>query len=88
MRVDRKLFLMQLESVMPGLSTREIIEQSSCFIFKDGKVQTYNDEIGCTQNSCLSIRGAVQALPLISILRKLKEKYLEVIPESEELLII
>jgi len=87
MRINREEFLEQLESILPGLSTREIIEQSSCFIFKDGTVMTYNDEIACTQKSCLPIEGAVQAMPLVSILRKLKEDTLEITSDGEELLI-
>ena len=87
MRIDRETFLNQLESVLPGLSTREIIEQSSCFIFKGKKVRTYNDEIGCTQDSCLPIKGAVQALPLVAILRRLKEKNIEITIGKGKLLI-
>ncbi len=87
MRINREDFLKELESVTPGLSTREIIEQSSCFIFKDKTVMTYNDEIACSHKSCLSIEGAVQALPLIAILRKLQEENLEVMCNEEELLI-
>ena len=78
MRINREEFLKQLESVMPGLSTKEIIEQSSCFIFKDETVNTYNDEIACSQKSLLKIEGAVPAMPFISILRKLKEDELEI----------
>jgi len=78
MRINREELLKQLESVLPGLSTREIIEQSSCFIFKDKAIRTYNDEIACSQKSMLSIEGAVQAMPLISILRKLQEEELEI----------
>ena len=86
MRINREELLKQLESVLPGLSTREIIEQSSCFIFKiqegrgyrEATVNTYNDEIACSQKSLLKIEGAVQAIPFISILRKLKEEELEI----------
>lgn len=78
MRINREEFLKQLESVMPGLSTKEIIEQSSCFIFKDKTVNTYNDEIACSIKSLLKIEGAVSAMPLISLLRKLKEDELEI----------
>lgn len=89
MRINREEFLKQLESVLPGLSTKEIIEQSSCFIFKDGEVNTYNDEIACSQKSLLEIEAAVPAVPLISILRKLQEDELEigVNDENTELLI-
>jgi len=78
MRINREEFLKQLESVLPGLSTKEVIEQSSCFIFKNKTVSTYNDEIACSQKSLLKIEGAVPAMPLISILRKLKEDELEI----------
>ncbi len=78
MKVDREKLLEELEMVLPGVSLREIIEQSSCFVFKDRKVMTYNDEIGCTHKSCLSVEGAVQAMPFIALLRKLKEKRLGV----------
>lgn len=78
MRINREEFLKQLESVLPGLSTKEVIEQSSCFIFKHKTVNTYNDEIACSQKSLLEIDGAVPAMPFISILRKLKEEELEI----------
>ena len=80
LRVNRKDFLMQLDSVLPGLSTREIIEQSNCFIFKNGQVITYNDEIACIQDSCLwqDVDMAIQGMPLISILRKLTEEEIDV----------
>ncbi len=87
MRINREELLKQLESVLPGLSTREIIEQSSCFVFEDDTVMTYNDEVACTIDSCLPIQGAVQALPFVSILRKLKEETLEIRVQKEELLI-
>jgi len=87
MRINREELLRQLESILPGLSTREIIEQSSCFVFRNKTVMTYNDEIACTQESCLPIEGAVQAVPLVSILRKLKEDELEITTSKEELLI-
>ncbi len=87
MRVNREELLGQLESVMSGLSQREIIEQSSCLVFKDNVVMTYNDEIACTQKSCLPIEGAVPAIPFVSILRKLKEDILEITTNEEELLI-
>ncbi len=87
MRINREKLLSQLESIMPGISTREIIEQSSCFVFKNKTVMTYNDEIACTQKSCLPVEGAIQAMPLVSILRKLKEDELEITTSKEELLI-
>jgi len=83
MRINREEFLKQLESVMPGLSPKEIIEQSSCFVFMDGMVHTYNDEISCSQSSLLKVEGAVPAIPFISILRKLEEDELDIRANEE-----
>ena len=87
MNLNREQLLRELEIVLPGLSTREIMEQSSCFIFKAGKVISYNDEIACSQKTSLTIEGAIQALPLISILRKMQDDMIEVEVQDGELLI-
>ena len=63
MKINREELLNQLESVLPGLSTREIIEQSSCFVFMNKEVITYNDEISCSHKSRLDIEGAIVATP-------------------------
>lgn len=78
MRINREDLLHALESVQAGLSSREIIEQSSCFVFKDGFVHTYNDEVACYMKTELTLEGAVQAAPLLAILGKLAEPELEV----------
>ncbi len=78
MKTNREQLLKELESVIPGLSSKEIIEQSSCFIFDDKHIKTYNDEISCSIKTSLNVKGAVQAQPLIEILRKLKEEEIEI----------
>ena len=77
-RINREEFLNELELAQPGLATREIIEQSSCFVFKDNRVLTFNDEVACSLKSKLKITGAVRAAPLLSILRKMNEDEVEV----------
>jgi hypothetical protein len=71
-RVSRAELLQRLESVQAGLSPSDIIEQSSCFVFTNGFVHTYNDEVYCRYKSSLSkaITGAVKAVPLLTQLRK------------------
>lgn len=83
--VVREDFLRQLESAQAGLSSREILEQSSCFVFKDGAVLTYNGEIACRQRVDIPFTGAVQAAPLLSILRLLPDKELELFEEDDAL---
>lgn len=88
--VRREDLLHQLESVQPGLSSREIIEQSSCFVFRDGRVMTYNDEVACAGDCVLKLTCAVQSAPLLALLRKLLEEDIEIEEDMErgELVII
>lgn len=78
MKINREDLLNDLATVRPGLSQREFLEQSSCFIFQSGRVITFNDEISCRRKVELGITGAVQAAPLISILEKMDDEDLEV----------
>jgi len=78
MRVNREKLLNELESVRPGLSPKEIIEQSSCFVFQEGSVMTYNDEVACRRKCSLEITGAVQAEPLLQMLQKLPNDEVDV----------
>lgn len=77
-KINRELLISQLELVHAGISTREVIEQSSCFVFRDGYVYTFNDEIACAQKCCLNIEGAIPHAPLKAILQKLPEEDLKV----------
>jgi len=87
MRVDRDTLLKELEMVSFGLSQREEINQSSCFLFQDGILWTYNDEISCRIKTSLPIEGAVQAKPLLEIVRKADSEELK-IEQGENKLII
>lgn len=86
MRVNREQLLAVLDSVSPGLSEKEYLEQSSCFVFKEGVIQTFNDEISCRMDSGLAeVSGAVSAKKLLEVLRKLKEDELDVRVERDKL---
>lgn len=86
--VSRETLLHCLESSQAGLSPKEIIEQSNCFVFVGGDVLTYNDEIACRMASPLNgITGAVPSKNLLDILRKLKEDEVSVEMGEGEILI-
>jgi hypothetical protein len=87
MKINREELLKQLQAVTPGLSPKELIEQSSCFVFKDNKVITYNDEIACIHDCCLAAEGAIMAKSFITILQKLSEEELEVEQVDGELIL-
>ena len=82
--VNREEFLRKLQSISPGLSPREAIEQSSCFVFKDGKAKTYNDEIAVTINSGLDPKliGAAPAEFVLDALQNLRSEEVEVYPKT------
>lgn len=88
-KVGRETLLQSLQAVEAGLSTREIIEQSSCFVFKDGQVITFNDEVSVTAPSGLpkSIKGAVPAKNLITLLNQLKDDELDLDVTAEALVL-
>ncbi|HEC66121.1 MAG TPA: hypothetical protein ENI23_12580 [bacterium] len=87
MRVKREELVQKLESVLPGLATKPIIEQSQCFVFTDEKLVTFNDEVACSIDSPLDIQGAIPAKALLQLLNKLPEEEIEVRVEENELLI-
>jgi hypothetical protein len=86
-KVNRGQLLQALEMVSPGLSSRDIVEQSSYFAFKGGKVITFDDEIFASCDSPLKITGAVPSDPLKSILFKLKSDDLDMSLSKTKLLI-
>lgn len=79
-RLNRAEFLQGLESVQAGLSAKELVDQCNSFVFKGGRVVTFNDEVGCRWKSGLpkEFKGAVQAAPLLKLLRQLTEETVEV----------
>jgi DNA polymerase III sliding clamp (beta) subunit (PCNA family) len=83
MNVNREKFLNSLEMVRAGLSPREYVEQSSCLVFKDNEVMTFNDEVACRVAVDVSITGAVQSAALFDILGKIDDEELT-IEENED----
>lgn len=78
-RVNREEFLHLLETVRPGLSTKDTLLQSSCFVLSDGWLITFNDEVSCRIRTDLpeDVRCAVVAAPLMRVLSQFKEDAVE-----------
>ncbi len=72
MKINKKDLLSALDIVKPGLSSKEIIEQTTSFIFKDKLVITFNDEISIsTPIIDLGFEGAIKATELFDFLKKI-----------------
>ncbi len=89
MKVNRKALLLALQAVSPGLSPKDKIEQSSCFVFANGEVITFNDDVACRTISGLpkDLAGAVRAEEMLELLEKRQDEDLE-ISFTENMLLI
>lgn len=88
MKTNRKKLLEVLQAVKPGLANKEIIEQTTSFIFTGTNVLTYNDEISVSHPIDLDIVGAVQAKELIALLNKSSDEEIELETTESELRVI
>ncbi|MEQ8637153.1 hypothetical protein [Gimesia maris] len=86
-KVRLDLFIQQLEAASLGLSSSGYVEQTDMFVFKDGRIITYNDGIACSIDCGLPIEGVVAGRPLLNILKKLDETYIK-IEVDDSLLVI
>jgi len=80
MFVQREELISMLEVLKPGSTPKDIQEQSSCVVFKDGYAYTYNEDIFCRTKTKFpkEWEAAVPVTPLLSILNKRREPELEV----------
>lgn len=88
--VERTTFLHTLESVQPGLSMQEVINQSGSFVFQSGHVLTYNEEVACRAKSGLppDFTGAVKAKAFVDLLRKMPDEAIKLDVEPGKFVIL
>lgn len=79
--------LKALKIVTPGLDIRGVIEQSASFVFTDGHVTTYNDEISISTPLDLPIEGAVVAKEFTAVLSKWKSDTVDISIKGNELIL-
>ena len=80
MRIVRTELLQVLGRVAAGLSKAGYLEQSNCFVFRDGQCLTFNDDVCCRTRSGLpdDLEGAVLAAPLVKALEMLTDDEIDV----------
>jgi hypothetical protein len=86
MKIDREGLLAKLESVEPGLSTKEVVDQSSAYIFDGATVTTFNGEIAA-RSPCelVGVSGAVSARHLKDLLLRLTDDAVDITTSDGEL---
>jgi hypothetical protein len=88
-RVNRAELLQILGRIQPGLSTRDFVEQSSCFVFDRGWSCTFNDEICCRTKTGFpdSLEGAVHSAQLMKVIENMTDDELDLDVKEGELLV-
>lgn len=87
MEMDRKQLLDALTLARPGLSTSDVVEQASMFVFRPDDIVTFNDELCVRVKMRTGIEGAVQAQELYAYLSKSRAEKLVIDTTEDELLI-
>lgn len=87
--VKRQEFLQKLESVQPGLSSKLMIEQGQCFVFRGGWVYTFNGDTSCKTPTGLpkEFVGAVKAKLIVDVISRMEQEEVEVAFTGEEIII-
>lgn len=88
-KTSREGILAILQAAEPGLSANEKLEQSTCFVFRRGKVVTFNEEVCCRVKSPFpkEFTAAVQSRSLMGYLKKVPDRNLKLIVNGEFLIV-
>ena len=81
--INRQDFIDALTKVKPGLANKEIMEQSTHFIFDDDKIWTYNDQITIMQPFQSGLTGAVKAESFYKLLNKITDEEISITEEDK-----
>jgi DNA polymerase III sliding clamp (beta) subunit (PCNA family) len=86
MKIKTDDFKKILEVVKPGLASKEIIDQTTSFVFTGGMAVTYNDEICifCPMPEEIDVEGAIKAEEMYKFLGKVKSKEIEIETVGDE----
>lgn len=88
MKVNRQELLSILEKLQPAVAKKEIIEQSTHFIFEEGVgIRTYNDQIAISAEFDTDINGTVPANELYGIINKIKDSEIDIETDDKNLII-
>lgn len=87
MKINRRELLDVLNVVKAGIAGKEILEQSSSFVFNGNRVYAFNDEIAVSAAIDIDFEGAVVAKELIAFLSKCKDKNIKIDEKDNELLL-
>lgn len=84
MQLNRKNMLNILKKVIPGVETgNSILEGADTFLFTDEGIYSYNDSIAVFTPEPTGLTGAVKSKDFYTLLQKLKEDIIKVVPKKD-----
>lgn len=86
MKTSKKELLRALEAVAIGLACKELIEQSTSYVFLEDRVLTYNDEVSVSFPYAAGFTGVVPAKELLALVRRCSAEDIDVEVTESELL--
>lgn len=89
MKVSRESALRSLSVISAGISPAGDVDQSNCFVFREGKAFTYNEHVACEIDSPFgdTIEGAVHAPTVLGVLSKYPDEEIDVVQTDAEVVI-
>jgi len=82
MEIQKELLVSAMKKALPGIDAgSSVIIGADTFIFTNGNIYTYNNDIGVTVHLDATIKdltGSVRAMELYALLNKLKEQVLKI----------
>lgn len=91
MKINRIEFLIALKQVMPGIESDSVLlEGSDSFIFHDGYIHTYNDNISVsipfliTDKNNGNVSGAIKAKDFYNLLNRYSGDSIHLIPKKDK----
>jgi len=88
MKINRETLLKSLRFARLGTAIRgETLEQSNAFVFVDGKLITFNDEVMTSSPSPLEFTAAILADEFLKIIDKMPDEELDIELKGEEVII-
>lgn len=83
--MNTKEVLTALSIVKPGLSNKDLTDQATFFVFKKGRVITYNDHVTLSHPLDVPFEGAIRANEMYQFLSKINTEEIDVIEKDEEI---
>ena len=82
MELNKNDLLNALKSVKPGISDKEVLQQTNHYVFDEDCIRSYNDQIAIYKGFESGLFGAVKASEFYQIIEKIPSDIIEIVQED------